>query len=51
MPRFYWFRLLRLPVTVHLHTDHRFEWTRIYGLQVGSWFVGAIQGTEARGEG
>jgi hypothetical protein len=42
-----WYRLQfdALPVTVHLTQDHRFVWTRICGVQLGSWFFGAIRGT------
>ena len=48
MPCWYWCRFARrLPVTVHLATDQRFTWTGIYGVTIGSWFVGAIRGAEA----
>lgn len=37
-------------VTVRLLTrDRRFRWTRIYGVQCGPWFIGAIRGTEVEG--
>jgi hypothetical protein len=43
----YNFRFSALPVTVHLVADRRFIWTRIVGVQVGGWFIGAIQGRTA----
>ena len=43
----YWFRRARYPVTVHLAEAVRFEWTSIVGIQVGRWFIGAIQGSYA----
>jgi hypothetical protein len=46
----YWHRFQSLPVTLHLTRDRRFSWTRIYGVQVGPWFIGAIRGTEVRNE-
>lgn len=45
--RLYWFKFLGLPVTVHLRKDHKFLWTRIYGAQIGPWFIGVIRGQEA----
>jgi len=48
--RWYWFRFLALPVTLHLQHDHRFVWTRLYGLQLGPWFFGAIKGSASLGD-
>lgn len=44
----YWHRFLNgLPVTVHLLTrDRTFLWTRIYGVQLGPWFIGCIKWSE-----
>jgi hypothetical protein len=49
--RLYWFRFRQrlLPVTVHLENEHRFLWSRIYGVQFGPWFFGAIKGDIDRG--
>lgn len=49
MMRLYRLRLRRgVPITVHLRTVHKFLWTRIYGVQIGPWFIGAIRGTETK---
>lgn len=32
-------------VVVYLKEAHAFLWTRIYGIQIGPWFVGAIRGS------
>lgn len=47
--RFYRFRFKCLPVTLHLGRDREFCWTVIFGLQLGSWFLGTIRGTEVEG--
>lgn len=44
--RFYAFKHTRFQVTFHLERDYRYRWMRIFGLGIGSWFVGAIKGTE-----
>lgn len=42
--RWYAFRFEALPVTVHLERDRHFHWQRLYGIQIGAWFIGAIRG-------
>jgi hypothetical protein len=41
----YWLRSKKggWPVTFHITEDVRFSWTRIHGVQIGRWFIGAIQ--------
>lgn len=56
MVKWYWFKFIALPVTVHLAAhggavngvplqDRLFHWQRICGLQIGPWFFGGIRGT------
>lgn len=46
--KFYWFKfgLPGLPVELPAMPRHarRFRWTGLYGVQIGSWFFGAIKG-------
>lgn len=48
--RWYWFRFLREPlrVTVAADTVRAYDWRGIYGVQIGSWFLGAIKGEAAQ---
>jgi hypothetical protein len=46
--RLYWHRYTALPVTLNLRRVHQFHWTQIRGIQIGSWFIGAIQGHEVK---
>ena len=40
--------LLRVLVTLPSGKSEAFDWTRIYGVQVGPWFFGAIRGEKAK---
>jgi hypothetical protein len=42
--RWYWFPRARYSVTVHLQEDFRYEWRKLFGVSIGRWFIGAIQG-------
>jgi hypothetical protein len=44
--KMYWFRHLRLPVTIGAQ---RCNWQKIIGIRIGSWFIGAIKGDEVAG--
>ena len=44
---FYWFKRLMLPVNVG---NREFIWRRVFGIRIGSWFIGAIEGEEAGAE-
>lgn len=47
MVRWYWIRYLVGPlVTFHLQRAYEVRWNRIYGVQVGSWFVGAVRSSD-----
>lgn len=41
------FKLRPLPVTVDLFGKQEFAWRWILGIQIGSWFFGAINGSKA----
>lgn len=32
------------PVTFHLNEEHKAKWTRIVGISIFGWFIGAIKG-------
>jgi hypothetical protein len=43
----YWLHFKNRPLSVTVHLNERdmtFGWTRIHGLQLGSWFIGVIRG-------
>lgn len=43
--RFYWFTSKRgFGVSYHLLRKWRSRWTKIRGVQVGDWFIGAVKG-------
>lgn len=45
--KWYWhrFQVQALHLTLHLSHDWDLRWTRIHGVQVGPWFLGAIKGS------
>jgi hypothetical protein len=36
-----------LPVTFHLDRPWRVQWTHIYGIEIGGWFIGAVRSKQA----
>ena len=42
--RWYWLRFVDGPmVTFHLQSNYQVRWNRIFGVQLGPWFVGAVR--------
>lgn len=39
--RIWWFRFLSMPVVIG---DLKFTWSKVLGIRIGSWFIGAIKG-------
>lgn len=45
MAKTYWFRSDKgFAVTYHLLRQISATWTRVYGFQIGDWFIGAVRG-------
>lgn len=47
LPQFFWFWFSGegLPITMPaLKTEKHFRWRGLYGVQIGRWFIGAIEG-------
>jgi hypothetical protein len=42
--RIYKFKLNGIRVDINLAQKFSFLWTRVYGMQIGNWFFGAIKG-------
>lgn len=44
----FWFTFTRgLPVTFHFQTrDHTVLWKRLYGVQIGQWFIGVVASSD-----
>ena len=38
------------PVTMQLINKHVFKWDRVYGVQIGNWFIGGIRGHKIQEE-
>lgn len=46
--RRYWltYPLRGVPVTFHLKSPYQVLWRGIYGISIGSWFIGAVKSSD-----